>query len=305
MNFQHFKYVVEVEKTGSISQAAENLFMNQPNLSKAIKDLEHSLGITLFHRTSRGVTPTAEGKEFLEYARGILSQVEKMKAHFSGQDKDCHTLRLSIPRSSYIAEAFTAFVASLDPQKGMDITFSEVGTLQAIKNILEEKHHLAIIRYQSMYESYYLRFLEDQGLEWEEFWEFESLVLMSKNHPLTACPQLDARQLKQYVEIAHDDLSIPNVPIREAKVPSRRIYVQDRGSQMDLLTRIPQTYMWVSPMPHDLLERNGLVQRRCAAHHMAQKDVLVYPKGHLPGLEQQFVEKLKEARAQVQTTPVF
>lgn len=305
MNLQHFKYVVEVEKTGSISQAAENLFMNQPNLSKAIKDLEQSLGIALFHRTSRGVTPTAEGMEFLEYARGILSQIEEMEAHFSGRDKDCHTLRLSIPRSSYIAEAFTAFVASLDPKKGMDVTFSEVGTHQAIRNILEEKHHLAVIRYQSLYESYYLRFLEDQGLEWEEFWEFDSLVLMSQSHPLTACPELEISQLKQYVEIAHDDLSIPNFPIRETNIPRRRIYVQERGSQLDLLTRIPETYMWVSPMPQDLLERGNLVQRRCAAPHMTQKDVLVYAKGHTPGLEQQFVEKLKEAREQVQASPVL
>jgi len=305
MNLQHFKYAVEVEKTGSISQAAENLYMNQPNLSKAIKDLEHSLGITLFHRTSRGVTPTAEGKEFLEYARNILAQVEKMQAHFSGQNQNVHTLRLSIPRSSYIAEAFTAFVGSLDPQKGMDITFVEVGTLQAIRNILEEKHHLAIIRYQSMYESYFLRFLEDQGLAWEEFWEFESLVLMSQHHPLTACPQLDAQQLQPYVEIVHDDHSIPNFPTQEAQIPSRRIYVQDRGSQMDLLTRVPVTYMWVSPMPRDLLERNGLVQRKCAAHNMTQKDVLVYPKGNLPQLAQQFIEKLKEAKAQVEATPVF
>ena len=305
MNLQHFKYVLEVEKTGSISQAAENLFMNQPNLSKAIKDLEQSLGIALFHRTSRGVTLTAEGMEFLEYARGILSQIEEMEAHFSGRDQDCHTLRLSIPRGSYIAEAFTAFVESLDPKKGMDITFSEVGTLQAIKNILEEKHHLAVIRYQSLYESYYLRFLEDQGLEWEEFWEFDSLVLMSQHHPLTACSRLEAKQLKQYVEIAHDDLSIPNFHIRETNIPRRRIYVQERGSQLDLLARIPETYMWVSPMPQDLLERNHLVQRRCSAPHMIQKDVLVYAKGHTPGLEQQFIKKLREAREQVQASPVL
>jgi len=63
--------------------------------------------------------------------------------------------------------------------------------------------------------------------------------------------------------------------------------------------------MWVSPMPRDLLERNGLVQRKCAAHNMTQKDVLVYPKGNLPQLAQQFIEKLKEAKAQVEATPVF
>ena len=65
MNLLHLKYVVEVEKTRSISKAAENLLMGQPNLSRAIRDLEQSLGVTLFRRTSKGISPTPEGEEFL------------------------------------------------------------------------------------------------------------------------------------------------------------------------------------------------------------------------------------------------
>ena len=80
MNLQHLKYAVEVEKTGSITQAAENLYMGQPNLSKAIKELEGTLGVILFKRTSKGVLPTAQGKEFLRYAKSILDQVERMEA---------------------------------------------------------------------------------------------------------------------------------------------------------------------------------------------------------------------------------
>ncbi len=79
MNLQHLKYAVEVEKTGSITQAAENLYMGQPNLSKAIKELEGTLGVAIFKRTSKGVLPTAQGKEFLRYAKSILDQVERMQ----------------------------------------------------------------------------------------------------------------------------------------------------------------------------------------------------------------------------------
>lgn len=61
MNTLHFKYAVEVERTGSITQAADNLYMAQPNLSKAIKELEDTLGITVFKRTSRGMVPTKKG----------------------------------------------------------------------------------------------------------------------------------------------------------------------------------------------------------------------------------------------------
>jgi DNA-binding transcriptional LysR family regulator len=80
MNLLHLKYAVEVERTRSITQAAANLYMGQPNLSRAIKDLEESIGITIFKRTSKGIVPTAEGEEFLAYARNILSQVDEIES---------------------------------------------------------------------------------------------------------------------------------------------------------------------------------------------------------------------------------
>ena len=87
MNLQHIKYAVEVQKTGSITQAAENLYMGQPNLSKAIRELEKSLGIVIFKRTSKGVLPTAQGEEFLRYAKSILDQVQRIEDlyHSSGE----------------------------------------------------------------------------------------------------------------------------------------------------------------------------------------------------------------------------
>ena len=72
MNLMHLKYAVEVEKTRSISKAAENLFMSQPNLSRAIKELEETLGITIFKRTSKGMSLTPQGEEFMQYARKII-----------------------------------------------------------------------------------------------------------------------------------------------------------------------------------------------------------------------------------------
>ena len=71
MNLLHLKYAVEIEKTGSITKAANNLFMGQPNLSKAIKELENEIGITIFRRTTKGVAPTEKGGEFLGYAKAV------------------------------------------------------------------------------------------------------------------------------------------------------------------------------------------------------------------------------------------
>ena len=77
MNTMHFKYVVEVEKTRSITQAARNLFMAQPNLSKAIRELEETLGFAIFERTPKGVTPTRKGAAFLHYAKNVVQFCQK------------------------------------------------------------------------------------------------------------------------------------------------------------------------------------------------------------------------------------
>ena len=80
MNTQHLQYIIEIERTRSISQAAENLFLGQPNLSRILHDLEESLGFRIFERTSRGVRPTERGARFLKHARNMLREMDYIEA---------------------------------------------------------------------------------------------------------------------------------------------------------------------------------------------------------------------------------
>lgn len=86
MNILHLKYAVEIAKTGSLNKAAENLYMGQPNLSRAIRELEAGLGITIFERTPRGMVVTPDGEAFLQYAVRILAQIDE-RSRFSAMVK--------------------------------------------------------------------------------------------------------------------------------------------------------------------------------------------------------------------------
>jgi DNA-binding transcriptional LysR family regulator len=125
MNIQYLKYAVEVARTGSITQAADNLYMGQPNLSKAIKELEASFAITIFKRTAKGVIPTKKGREFLIYARNILAQIEEMESLFKPEPAGRQHFTIVVPRASYIAHAFTGFIATLDLEREIDVNFKE------------------------------------------------------------------------------------------------------------------------------------------------------------------------------------
>ena len=103
MNLSYLKYAVEVEKTGSITKAAQNYYMNQPHLSKIIRELERDLGCPIFDRTSRGMIPTVRGEEFLRYAKGIMEQ-EAQLDKLCSRNKECpREIRLCGPRASYIS----------------------------------------------------------------------------------------------------------------------------------------------------------------------------------------------------------
>ena len=148
MNTLHMKYVLEIEKSGSISQAAQNLFMAQPNLSKAIKDLEKELGYKIFTRTSSGVVATEKGAEFLYHAKKAMEQIDEIEKLADKKDAESRQFKISIPRGSYIANGFTAFVAGLEINDGLDITINETNTLKTISNVADRGYNMGIIRYR-------------------------------------------------------------------------------------------------------------------------------------------------------------
>ncbi len=302
MNTLHFKYAVEVERTRSITQAAENLFMAQPNLSKAIKELEDTLGIAIFERTSKGVIPTLKGAEFLVYAKRVLEQIERMEQLYIPADATRQRFAISIPRGSYISHAFTRFVAELDASREIDVNLHETNSMQTIVNIADGRFSLGIIRYQTDYENYFLDYLKEKGLSCEPIWEFEYLALMSRAHPLAEAERILHSDLAQYTELVHGDTAIPYLPVEKVKKSDakRRICVYERGSQFDILSHIPTTYMWVSPIPESFLSLYGLVQRKCPAAHHTYKDQLVYPKGYaFTALDRMFIDHLFASKNEI------
>lgn len=303
MNILYLKYAVEVAKTGSINKAAENLYMAQPNLSRAIKELEASLGITIFSRTSKGMRPTPEGEKLLQYAAGILRQVDELESMFREGPADKLTFSISVPRACYIGHAFSRFSRAIGPGKKAELFYKETNALRAVNNILHADYKLGIIRYAAQHDRYFKDMLEEKGLHYELITEFQYVLIMGKNHPLAEKEDIRFSELSSYVEIAHADPYVPSLPlsrVQKEELPDnvdRRIFVFERASQLELLSSNPEVFMWVSPTPEDLLARYGLVQKKCSENTKLYKDVLIYKKDyHLSELDKQFITELCDAK---------
>lgn len=306
MNIVHMKYAVEVEKTRSISKAAENLFMGQPNLSRAIKELEESLGITIFKRTPKGMEVTPDGEEFLQYARKILRQIEEVEQIYAGGKIDKQQFSISVPRAGYISCAFAEFAKHIDMSRPAEIFYKETNTSRAINNILNADYQLGIIRYQKVFEPYFEAMLRDKGLESRLVWEFSYVAAMSEKSPLAQKESFSLSELSDYIEIAHADPYVPSLPLVDVKKAElsehvdKRIFVFERGSQMDLLSAVPRTFMWVSPVPEYVRRLYGIVERQSPENKKVYRDVLIYRKGYrLTELDQAFLDNVDKIIAQL------
>lgn len=307
MKIEQLEYVIEVDRTKSITQAARNLFMMQPNLSKAIQDLENSVGIKIFHRTRNGTYTTEEGEVFIRYAKEILAQINALESRYQKGEKDTLGYKIAVPRATYIAYAFSQFVKNTDLERQFNIHFHETSTLEAIVDVVQNNYDVGVIRYSAKQEDYFLSLLASKGLQYQIMWEFEYVIIMGDSHALRDQQEISYADLNPYTEIKLGDIEPAKFSVSQIShvIPTdlkrHQITIYERGSQFDLLTNVPNAYVMGSPLPKEYIEHHHLVQRRCHETDLTHKDVLIFKDKALLDhpLVRDCIEKLEETRDEI------
>lgn len=306
MNLLHMKYALVVAEKHSINKAAQQLIVGAPALSRAVKELENNLGVILFERSVKGMTLTPDGELFVMYAKKALKQINDIENIFRNGPTGKQHFSISVPRSSYISSAFAEFSKKLDPAANIEVFYKETNASCAIKNVLREDYKLGILRYSDRYDSYYKDMMDEKHLSYELITEFRYVLVMNKHCRLNRLPEISYSDLGGYIEIAHADPYVPSLPLSEVKkdeLPENggcRIFVFERASQLELLSDNPDTYMWVSNIPQDMLDRYGLVERACDHNGRSYRDVLIRREDYrLTDLDNMFVEELVRSKRKV------
>lgn len=300
MNIIHMKYAVEVARLGSINKASESLGMAQPNISRAIKDLEADLGITIFDRSSKGMNLTPEGKEFISRTENILSQINELEYMFRGGIPAKKKFSVSAPRAGYIAEAFAKFSRIVDGGAA-EVVLDETGTYNTIKKVVSSECKLGIIRYDKAADSYFSELLDESDLVYESIAEFRYTVITSEKSDIAKDEVLTEEKLQSLMQITHVDRYEATLSASDSKDDihfgsDRCVFVLDSAAQLELLSENTEAYMWVSPAPQTLLDRYGLIQLECDDNKKVYKDVLIYRRSHnLTELDKAFICELKNA----------
>ena len=303
MNIGYLKYVIVVAKAGSLSKAAEELSVAQPNLSRAIKELEKELDIVIFDRKPKGIVLTPDGELLISYGKQIINKIDAVEKEFKDKRKKKAVFSASVPRASYISHAFTQFSKTLSEKERCEVYYKETNALKTITNVVEKDYRLGIIRYASFHDKEVKDLFKNKNLAFELIAEFSYVLVISKNSPLAAQREIHYSDLKKYIEIAHADPYVPSVSltkIREEELPdtmARRIFVFERASQFEVLSANEETFMWVSRIPTETLQRYNLVCRECADYEKLYRDVLIYSNNYpLTSMDKTFITCVCESK---------
>ena len=284
MNLQYIRYALEVARTGSISKAAENLSVAQPNLSRAVKELESSLGITIFARTRTGMTVTPAGEKLLSAGGRILRDVDELETMFDGETAPREALTITVAGAAYLSDAFARFCRELPTDGRYELTYREVGATEAIGTVARGESRLGVVRYPRRFEAYYNDLLAERELCGEVVAELASVILCGASGRLsdvsaspdsntTACPE-------GLCELLSSDLPDELLSLDGTSVASRRLTVSDRTARYELLRTDPTTFERTLPLPTAVLGQNGLITRPMASPVTVYRDVLIYQKSY-------------------------
>ena len=197
MTLQQLRYVIEVAKTGSMNVAAKQLFVSQPSLSMAIRELENDVHISIFERTTKGVVITAEGEEFLGYARQIINQVELLEDKYIEAGQIKKKFGVSGQHYSFAVKAFVEMVKGFDMDK-YEFAIREARTHDVIHDVVTGKSEIGILYTNDFNEKVLNKIFKDNQLEFVHLFTCEGYAYLWKNHPLAGKKVIALEELQDY-----------------------------------------------------------------------------------------------------------
>lgn len=197
MTLQQIKYAITVAEKGSMSKAAEALFVTQSALSCAIRELETETGVTIFARGAKGVTLTPDGTEFLTYADRVYRQFELLREKYGESGGVKRKFGVSTQHYAFAVKAFVEMVKRFDTLN-FDFAIRETRTLEVISDVGRMKSEIGILYKSSFNDRMIERMLSESGLEFFPLINCRAYVYMWKNHPLAGERSLSLEQLSAY-----------------------------------------------------------------------------------------------------------
>lgn len=238
MTLQQLKYVTTIANIGSISEAAKRLFVSQPSLTKAIKELEKEMGITIFDRTNKGITVSKDGERFLGYARQVLEQAALLEEQYKSQNGGKKQFSVSTQHYSFAVNAFIELLkhANIDQY---DVSLRETQTYEIIDDVAHMKSEIGLLYYNDFNRPVLEKLIHANELTFTELFTAHPHIFIGKNHPLAHKDVVSMDELESYPYVSFEQGDHNSFYFSEeifsTVVRPKHIRVRDRASLFSLL----------------------------------------------------------------------
>ncbi len=243
MTLQQLKYVIGVSEIGSLNKASETLYVSQPSLTAAIKEVETEFEIKLFNRSSKGISLTNEGKDFVQHARQIYAQYESLLDDFDPSKKRKKKFAVSCQHYSFCVKSFINLMKKYEKENSAaqyEFAINETRTLTVIDDVSNLRSEIGILNLSNFNRSYISKLLKSYDLVFTPLVSCKTYVYLWKKHPLAKKESINFEDLKPYPVLMFDQNAMSSLYLTEEIFADRDydkiIKTTDRATNLNLMT---------------------------------------------------------------------
>lgn len=241
MNISQLKYALAIAESSSMREASTKLYISQPALSASIRDLEEELGINIFERTSKGISLTDTGREFIMYAKKAVSQFDVLEDRYSKKDSKKEHFSVSTQHYNFAIKAFTDVVKETNPSKFV-FSIHETKTKEVLDDVRTLKSEVGIISFSGSNEAVMKKLFRDYDLSFTPLMKKETYVYVWKDHELAGRKVISIEDMKPYTCISFDQYSEGDFYLTEEAMADysydKMITSNDRATTMEIIAEL-------------------------------------------------------------------
>ena len=299
MTLKQLQYVVTVAEEGNITSAAKRLFIAQPSLTAAIRELESEYGITIFIRSNKGIKLTSEGEEFLGYARQVLDQTQLIEERYAGKESGKLKFAVSSQHYSFAVEAFVELLNRSGADK-YEFHMRETQTFNIIDDVAHLRSEIGILYLNKFNEEVIRKTLKDNNLTFTSLFTAKPHVFIGKNSPLAKKKYLTLDDLKPYPRLAYEQGSHNSFYFSEEILSTvdcdKELVVLDRATLFNMLIGL-NGYTICSGVINEELNGPNIIAKKLKVDDYMEIGYILPSSIHPSHLTSEYIEILKSLTA--------
>lgn len=294
MRIQQLQYIVKIVETGSMNEAAKQLFITQPSLSNAVRDLEREMGIKIFIRNPKGITLTKDGVEFLSYARQILEQTALLEERYKSKNTNRELFSVSSQHYAFVVNAFVSLLKGADMSR-YELFLRETRTYEIIDDVKNFRSEIGVLFLNSYNRDVLTKMFDDNRLTYTSLFQAHPHIFVSQDSPLANRDIVTMKDLEDFPYLSYDQGIHNSFYFSEeifSQIPHKKsIVVSDRATLFNLLIGL-DGYTIATGILNSNLNGDNIVSIPLDVEDMIDIVYIRHEKANLSKMGERFIDYL-------------